>query len=74
MGPPGGGKGTISKMVTRDFAIPQLSSGDLIRQQIRDETKVGLGRRCFGRLCFGRRRFAHVRTLKPRQDRVPMAS
>lgn len=41
MGPPGGGKGTISKMVTQDFKIPQLSSGDLIRQQIRDKTEIG---------------------------------
>lgn len=41
MGPPGGGKGTIAKMVTKDFGISQLSSGDLIRSQIQQETEIG---------------------------------
>jgi len=55
MGPPGGGKGTIAKMVTRDFNIPQLSSGDLIRQQIREKTKVGCCMRVYVRdLCVVR--------------------
>lgn len=42
MGPPGGGKGTISERLTKDFKISVLGSGDMIRSQIRNKTPIGL--------------------------------
>ncbi|XP_013790412.1 GTP:AMP phosphotransferase AK3, mitochondrial-like isoform X2 [Limulus polyphemus] len=42
MGPPGSGKGTISSRILRDFAFKHLSSGDLLRAQIRDGTIAGV--------------------------------
>ncbi len=34
MGPPGGGKGTLSKRVERDFGFRVLSAGDVLRAQV----------------------------------------
>lgn len=41
MGPPGAGKGTISRKVTEEFAMKHLSSGDLLRSHIEKRTDVG---------------------------------
>jgi len=41
MGPPGSGKGTMAKRITRDFGFEVLSTGDLIRAQISSGTDVG---------------------------------
>jgi adenylate kinase family enzyme len=40
IGPPGGGKGTISERLARDFKLSVLGSGDMIRSQIRSKTAV----------------------------------
>ncbi|CAN7938254.1 unnamed protein product [Ixodes hexagonus] len=42
MGPPGSGKGTISDWIVRDFALHYLSCGDMMRQNVRNKTPVGL--------------------------------
>lgn len=42
VGPPGGGKGTISKRITDEFGIEAISSGDMIRSQIAQETEVNI--------------------------------
>lgn len=42
MGPPGSGKGTISEWIVRDFALKYLSCGDLMRQNVRSKTQLGL--------------------------------
>lgn len=42
MGPPGGGKGTLAKRIVNDFGFEVLSTGDMIRAQIRQETEVCL--------------------------------
>lgn len=34
MGPPGGGKGTISERIVKDFNLQHMSSGDLLRSNI----------------------------------------
>ena len=31
LGAPGSGKGTLAKQISRDFEIPQISTGDLFR-------------------------------------------
>ena len=41
MGPPGAGKGTQAKPLNTELEIPHISTGDLFRQQIRDQTPLG---------------------------------
>lgn len=47
MGPPGCGKGTQGKKLEAIYKIPQLSTGDMLRAAIRNETPVGLQARIF---------------------------
>lgn len=42
LGPPGAGKGTQAKHICEEFHIPQISTGDMLRQAIRDQTPLGL--------------------------------
>ena len=41
-GPPGAGKGTQSKFIVNKFNLYQLSTGDLLRGEIKNKTKLGL--------------------------------
>ena len=41
IGPPGVGKGTQAKFLVDYFIIPQISSGDMLRNNIRNHTKLG---------------------------------
>jgi nucleoside-triphosphate--adenylate kinase len=41
VGAPGSGKGTISNWIVRDFGLIHVSSGDLLRQHVREGTEVG---------------------------------
>lgn len=41
LGPPGAGKGTQAKMLTETYNIPQLSTGDMLREAISKETEIG---------------------------------
>lgn len=42
LGAPGAGKGTQAREVAREFGIPQISTGDLLREAVKRETKLGL--------------------------------
>lgn len=42
IGPPGAGKGTQSRLLSEHFRIPQISTGDILRDMARYETKLGL--------------------------------
>lgn len=39
LGAPGSGKGTIAKKISQDYSIPQISTGDLFRAIIKEETE-----------------------------------
>lgn len=41
IGPPGAGKGTQARMLQEQFSIPQISTGDLLREAIREGTVLG---------------------------------
>ena len=41
IGPPGGGKGTQAKYLIDKFLIPQVSTGDMLRENVRNETSLG---------------------------------
>ena len=40
-GPPGAGKGTQSNFIVKKFQLHQLSTGELLRKEIRDKTILG---------------------------------
>jgi len=40
-GPPGAGKGTQSKFIVKKFNLFQLSTGDLLRKEIKNNTNLG---------------------------------
>ena len=42
IGAPGSGKGTHSELLAKRFGIAHISSGDLLRQHVRDRTPLGL--------------------------------
>ena len=42
-GPPGAGKGTQSKFIVKKYSLHQLSTGELLRNEIRNKTKLGIG-------------------------------
>jgi adenylate kinase len=41
LGPPGAGKGTIAAMTKEEFGIPHVSTGDLFREAIHNQTELG---------------------------------
>jgi adenylate kinase len=42
VGPPGSGKGTQSARISESFGVPSIATGDIFRQNVRDETELGL--------------------------------
>ena len=39
--PSGGGKGSLAEFIVRDYGIPNISTGDMLRAQIRAKTLLG---------------------------------
>lgn len=42
LGSPGVGKGTYAKRISNIYGIPQISTGDMFREAVKNETPVGL--------------------------------
>lgn len=55
IGAPGSGKGTQADRLAAHYGVTHISSGDLLRQHVRDETNLGL----------------HIKTLVENGDLVP---
>jgi adenylate kinase family enzyme len=55
LGPPGGGKGTQAAKIAAGFGIPQLSTGDMLREAVASGTSTGL----------------HAKEIMERGDLVP---
>lgn len=41
LGPPGAGKGTQAQLLVKRYHIPQISTGDILREAVRKETTLG---------------------------------
>jgi len=41
MGPPGAGKGTQAKVIAQELGIPAISTGDIFRQNVANQTELG---------------------------------
>ncbi|MFP4485011.1 MAG: adenylate kinase [Spirochaetaceae bacterium] len=41
LGPPGAGKGTMASRLSREKGIPHISTGDIFRENINNETELG---------------------------------
>ena len=42
MGPPGAGKGTQAEKIIENYQIPHISTGDMFRKAIKDQTELGM--------------------------------
>ena len=42
LGAPGSGKGTMAQKLTTELHIPQISTGDIFRKNLKEETRLGL--------------------------------
>ena len=47
LGPPGAGKGTQAQRICAALGIPQVSTGDILRRAIREQTPTGLKAKSF---------------------------
>ncbi|MEQ1735365.1 MAG: adenylate kinase [Rhodoglobus sp.] len=47
IGPPGAGKGTQAVRLAETFGVPAISTGDIFRRNVRDETELGRKAKAF---------------------------
>ncbi len=42
LGPPGAGKGTQASRIVEDYGVPHISTGDILRSAVKNQTHMGL--------------------------------
>lgn len=42
LGPPGAGKGTVGEVLSKIFNLPLISTGDLLRENVKNKTDLGM--------------------------------
>ena len=42
LGPPGAGKGTQASRIVEEYGIPHVSTGDILRNAVKNQTAMGL--------------------------------
>lgn len=47
LGPPGAGKGTQAKKLVDKYGIPQISTGDILREAVKNSTSLGIEAKSF---------------------------
>jgi adenylate kinase len=47
LGPPGAGKGTQAKILSKSFDIPQISTGEILRGAVKEQTPMGIKAKSF---------------------------
>ena len=47
LGPPGAGKGTQAQMIVERYRIPQISTGDILRNAVKENTPLGVKAKAF---------------------------
>jgi adenylate kinase len=47
LGPPGAGKGTQGALLSERYAIPQISTGEILRDHVQRGTKLGIAARAY---------------------------
>lgn len=47
LGPPGVGKGTQARLIEQDYRVPCISTGDLLREEVAEDTPLGRYARSF---------------------------
>lgn len=47
LGPPGAGKGTHAQRLMAELSIPQISTGDILRRAIKEQTPTGLAAKSY---------------------------
>ena len=47
LGPPGAGKGTQANLITEKYNVAHISTGDVLREAVKNKTEVGLHAKSF---------------------------
>lgn len=47
LGPPGAGKGTQSVVLSKEYGIPHISTGDILREAVKGGTQLGIKAKAF---------------------------
>src|SRR5512138_2334126 len=47
LGPPGAGKGTQARMISEALNVPHISTGDMLREALKNETELGKKAKAF---------------------------